>query len=122
MGRCEGGQIVIAPDGHVGICHGYLGSRKYFVTNVNNMKFDPQSDPVFMEWSRRSPLNMDICRDCPALGICGGGCPLNADYEKGSIWEIDKRFCVHCKATIEWLIWDLYKQMSIKGSCRTEEV
>lgn len=115
-GAAGGGQIVIAPDGQVGICHGYLGSRKHFTTTVDDTTFDPQKDPIFMEWSRRSPLNMDICRKCPALGICGGGCPLNADFEEGSIWGLDKRFCVHCKTTLEWLIWDLYKQMTTKTS------
>ncbi len=111
-GASGGGQIVIAPDGQVGICHGYLGSRKYFITTINDMQFDPQNDSVFMEWSRRSPLNMAACQDCPALGICGGGCPLSADYEEGSIWGLDRRFCIHCEVTLEWLIWDLYQQMS----------
>lgn len=113
-GAAGGGQIVIAPDGQVGICHGYLGSRKHFMTTVDDSMFNPQNNPVFMEWSRRSPLNMDVCRKCPALGICGGGCPLNADFEEGSIWGLDKRFCVHCKKTLEWLIWDLYKQITTK--------
>lgn len=121
-GAAGGGQIVIAPDGHVGICHGYLGSRKHFVTTVDDTAFDPQNDPVFMEWSRRSPLNMDTCRVCPALGICGGGCPLNADFEEGSIWGLDRRFCVHCKTTLEWLIWDLYKQMTNKTRDAAEGV
>lgn len=119
-GAAGGGQIVIAPDGQVGICHGYLGSRKHFATTVDDETFDPRNDPVFIEWSRRSPLNMDACRECPALGICGGGCPLNADFEEGSIWGLDKRFCVHCKTTLEWLIWDLYKQMINKTSSVTE--
>lgn len=119
-GATGGGQIVIAPDGQVGICHGYLGSRKHFVTTVDDSTFDLQNNPVFMEWSRRSPLNMEVCRKCPALGICGGGCPLNADFEEGSIWGLDKRFCVHCKTTLEWLIWDLYKQMTNKRDGVTE--
>lgn len=119
-GAAGGGQIVIAPDGQVGICHGYLGSRKHFATTVDDETFDPRNDPVFVEWSRRSPLNMDACRECPALGICGGGCPLNADFEEGSIWGLDKRFCVHCKTTLEWLIWDLYKQMINKTNSVTE--
>lgn len=111
-GATGGGQIVIAPDGQVGICHGYLGSRKYFPTNVNDANFNPSTDPVFLEWSRRSPFGMEACRDCPALGICGGGCPLNADFETGSIWGLDGRFCVHAKKTLEWLIWDLFAQMN----------
>ncbi|QQS61240.1 MAG: SPASM domain-containing protein [Candidatus Moraniibacteriota bacterium] len=62
-------------------------------------------------WSRRSSLFMGQCQECVALGICGGGCPLQADIEKGSIWELDDRFCVHSKRTLEWLIWDLYEKM-----------
>jgi uncharacterized protein len=51
---------------------------------------------------------MNQCQDCPALGICGGGCPHNADRTKGSIFELDERFCVHANTVLEWLIWDLY--------------
>ena len=110
-GATGGGQIVIAPDGAVGLCHGYMGDRKTFTTHVEDEHFDPSANQVFLEWARRSPLNMDACRDCPALGICGGGCPLNADTELGSIWELDERFCVHATMTLEWLIWDLHAQM-----------
>lgn len=110
-GAAGGGQIVIAPNGDVGICHGYIGERKYFVTDVNDTQFDPSDSDVFQEWSKRSPLNMKECENCIALGICGGGCPLNADYETGSIWGLDSRFCVHAKTTLEWLIWDLFEQM-----------
>lgn len=114
-GASGGGQIVIAPDGQIGVCHGYLGNRKHFMTTVDDDQFDPRHDPVFLEWSRRSPLAMAACQDCVALGICGGGCPLNADNEEGTIWGLDKRFCVHCKMTLEWLIWDLYEKMMTAG-------
>ncbi|MCU0546669.1 MAG: SPASM domain-containing protein [Oscillatoriaceae cyanobacterium Prado104] len=113
---CAGGnQIAIAPNGDVGICHGYLSERKYFVTDVNDSQFDPSESEVFQEWSKRSPLNMKECANCIALGICGGGCPLNADYETGSIWGLDSRFCVHAKKTLEWLIWDLFDRMKVEA-------
>lgn len=115
-GAAGGGQIVIAPDGDVGICHGYVSDRKYFVTDVNDTQFDPSHSEVFQEWSKRSPLNMKECENCIALGICGGGCPLNADYETGSIWGLDSRFCVHAKTTLEWLIWDLFEHMQVNVS------
>lgn len=54
--------------------------------------------------------NIFQCKNCPALGICGGGCPFQAEIEKGSIWDLDERFCIHAKLTLEWLIWDLLKQ------------
>ena len=102
---------MIAPNGEVGLCHGYQGDRQTFVTNVLDDDFDPSENPTFQEWARRSPFNMDACRSCPVLGLCGGGCPLNAHTQAGSIWELDRRFCTHAKMTLEWLIWDLHKHM-----------
>ncbi|OGL84707.1 hypothetical protein A3J36_02565 [Candidatus Uhrbacteria bacterium RIFCSPLOWO2_02_FULL_54_37] len=102
-----GNQMVIAPDGAIGICHGTLASRENFVSHVDQ-GFDPVANPVWQEWSRRSPLNMPACFSCPALGICGGGCPTQAMVESGSIWDVHKSFCIHAKMILEWLIWDLY--------------
>jgi uncharacterized protein len=110
-GATGGNQIVIAPDGDIGICHGFLAKRKYFPTNVYDDDFDINEDPDYKEWSMRSPLNMPQCQKCPALGICGGGCPFQSEIEKGSIWALDDRFCVHAKMTLEWLIWDLFDQI-----------
>lgn len=111
-GAAGAGQIVIAPDGDVGVCHGFLGSREYFSTNVDDVDFDPVSDPTFAEWGKRTPLNMPECDGCMALGICGGGCPLNALKNTGSIWGLDKRFCVHSNKTLEWLVWDLFAKVA----------
>ena len=97
----SGGQIVVAPDGSVGICHGCLHDKKYFVADVFNDDFDCTKDPTYIEWAQLSPVNRDDCLDCPALGICGGGCPINAMYLKpeNDIHSIDTRFCVHAKKT-----------------------
>lgn len=104
-----GGQLVIAPDGAIGVCHAYLGEREYFVANVNTCAdFNPQDNQVFLEWSSRSPFNMSQCQDCPVLGICGGGCAKNAEMKHGSIWGLDDRFCIHAKHTLEWMLWDLF--------------
>lgn len=110
-GATGGNQIVIAPNGDIGICHGFTPSKKYFPTNVYDEDFNIKKDPDYAEWSMRSPLNMPECQKCLALGICGGGCPFQAEIEKGSIWNLDERFCVHAKMTLEWLIWDVLEQM-----------
>lgn len=110
-----GNQIIIAPDGQVGICHGFLNSRKYFITSIEDDQFNPRTSPAFQEWNKRTPLNMESCQKCPALGICGGGCPMNAYNNEGSLWALDERFCVHAKMVLEWLIWDLYEQATKKG-------
>jgi len=103
-----GKQIVVLPDGRIGVCHAYSGTGKFFVDPEHG--FDPFEHPFWKEWSKRSPINMPKCYACEALTICGGGCPHNAEINKGSIWEVDDGFCVHAKETLNWLIWDLYEQ------------
>ena len=109
-----GGQVVIAPSGRVGICHGCLSDKKYFVANIDDESFDATKDKDFIEWSQLIPINKEECMDCPALGICGGGCPINAMHLKkdNTIHSIDERFCIHSKKTLDFLIRDLYSIIS----------
>lgn len=109
-----GEQMSVSPDGKIGICQGYMGSRKTFGACVFDESFDPSTDPVFVEWANRSPLNMPECFDCPALSTCGGGCPRNADVLHGSIWQVDSAFCHFAKAAQEWLIWKQYENTTKK--------
>ena len=103
-----GRQIVITPAGDIGVCHGYTGTKRYFVPFTDDL--DLNAHPYWLEWVQRSPLHMPECENCEALGYCGGGCAYNADIEQGSIWKIDKRFCIHSIMTLHWLIEDLYAQ------------
>lgn len=109
-----GGQIVIAPNGQVGICHGCLYDKQYFISDIDDDAFDAVKNPSFIEWSQLSPVNKPECLDCPALGICGGGCPVNAMHIKpgNTIHSIDERFCAHSKKTLEFFIRDLYRIIS----------
>ncbi|HUD20633.1 MAG TPA: radical SAM protein [Candidatus Saccharimonadales bacterium] len=103
-----GEQMSVSPDGKIGICQGYMGSRKTFAGDVTDPKYFPGNDPVFIEWSHRSPLTTEACYDCPALATCGGGCPRNADVINGSIWKVDSAFCHFAKQAQEWMIWKKY--------------
>jgi uncharacterized protein len=109
-----GGQIVVSPDGRVGICHGCLSNKKYFISDIYDPDFSAQNNESFIEWSQLSPINKEECLDCPALGICGGGCPINAMHlkEGNTIHSIDERFCVHSIKTLDFLINDLYRIIS----------
>jgi len=112
-------QITISPEGGVGLCHVQVGSRTDFVATVEDAasgRFDPARDPVFLEWSRRTPVNMPQCQGCAALGICGGGCPYNARLKRGGIWELDERFCAHARMILDYLIWDLFSRMVSKST------
>ena len=110
----SGAQIVIASNGEIGICHGCLADRKYFEQNVNNYDFDPKLNAIWKEWSRLSPIEKEECQNCEALGICGGGCPINAIHEKNGndIHSLDVRFCTHAKKTLKFFIGDLHRIIS----------
>ena len=116
-----GGQIVIAPNGQVGICHGCLHDKQYFVAHINDDDFVAVKDANFIEWSQLTPINHEECLDCPALGICGGGCPINAMHLKpgNTIHSIDERFCVHSKKTLEFFIRDLYRIIVSEQAAKT---
>lgn len=103
-----GEQFSVNTDGRIGICQGYIGSGKTFNHNILDDSYSPDEDPIFKEWSKRSPLNIKECLECPALATCGGGCPRNADMLNGSIWRPDKAFCHFAIKAQEWLIWRNY--------------
>ncbi len=113
-----GRQIVLSPDGQIGTCHAFLGNKKFFCGNVNQKDFNPNKNEVFIEWSGRSPFNISHCQKCPALSICGGGCPYNSYVRKGSIWEIDDRICYLAKAILERMIWESFENIKGKDRCR----
>lgn len=107
-----GRQVVVASNGDLGICHGYTATRQYFRSNVNSIAdFDPRQDQEYLTWNRRSPVNMPVCYECPALGICGGGCANNAERRHGSIWTVDDQFCPHALKTLSWMIGELHDQV-----------
>lgn len=113
----EGGnQLVVAPDGTIGLCQGYLSSRETFVTNVDDDSFDIQSSSLFLEWNKRTPFCMPQCEKCIALGTCGGGCAMNAKANGKTIWDLDERFCIHSKTMIEFLVWELFENIKATAS------
>ncbi len=109
-----GQQLVVDPRGRFGPCHAYIHSKKNFVPF--NSSIDLFSHPLWQEWKRRSPLNMEQCQRCIALGICGGGCPYNAESRKGSIWELDEVFCSFACSLVTFLVREVAeKAISKKG-------
>lgn len=109
----DGGQIVVTPDGGVGICHGCMEQRDYFIDNISNEFKDITKHDVFQRWSNVTPFNNKECMTCEALGICGGGCPINAMRANNdeNLESMDKAFCIHAKALLEFFIYDIYRIM-----------
>lgn len=88
-----GRQIAIAPNGDVGICHEHIMDKKHFITTIDDMEFNPKQSTEYKMWNKRSPLYIDSCLNCIALGVCGGGCVINSERKHDSIFIPDQRFC-----------------------------
>ncbi len=103
-----GEQMVVSPEGKIGICYAFLGTGAYFDCSVDE-PFLPENEPAFAEWRRRSPLNMEECFECAALGICGGGCPHEAFRRTGDIKKRDLNYCTFAGSVLEWSLWQTYR-------------
>lgn len=107
-GAC-GQQIVISPDGSIGTCQAGMNNDKYFV-HTNGKLFDPTNNELWKEWRQRSPFNMDACLSCEVLGICGGGCPYNAELNTGSLMGLDEAHCVFAKSVLRFFLQELWEE------------
>ncbi len=107
-----GGQIVLTPAGRIGPCQAYMGLDEYYPVSIPELPEDINSHPMFAKWIQRFTLNNQECLSCRALAICGGGCPYAAEVTTGSIEGIDRRICQQCLPIFDWLIWDLFDQLT----------
>lgn len=107
-----GRQLVVAPDGRIGVCQDFVKPRTYFPRSVYDTEHHDLLEALFADWRDRSPFYMPQCTDCPALGICGGGCPASAELKTGNRHNLDERACYHSKQILEWLVWDAYAKIN----------
>jgi len=109
-----GQQIVIAPAGEVGVCHGMWPdainkkAKTYYDVDVN-YEGKISDHPSWQEWFNRTPYNMPQCWNCEAISLCGGGCAKNAFLRAGSIWDIDEDICILMKEFVPWIIWKYFE-------------
>lgn len=109
-GGC-GQQIVITPDGKVGVCQAFMETGENFIPLTDD--FDPTSHPLWKQWAHRSPFNMADCQECKALSMCGGGCPYNGYLRTGDIMSSDSVHCAHANEALHFLLDDLWLKSKI---------
>lgn len=103
-----GNQIVLKPNGKIGVCQLYSSDEKFFIDPPSN-EIKLEEHEFWKEWVSRAPLNIKECYLCPALSTCGGGCPASAERIYGTIWNLDEYMCEFNKSILEWMIWDLLR-------------
>ena len=103
-----GQQIVIQPDGSIGICH---ATSDYNYCTVWDYQSPYETEQV-ANWTDRLPLFHESCADCEAIFICGGGCAHSALLLHEDLEALDSGFCVHSKSMLNFLIWDIFDKMT----------
>jgi radical SAM protein with 4Fe4S-binding SPASM domain len=104
-----GGKILVAPGGKIGLCEIFTGLDKFLIHDSNLF-----SDPNYVMWNNRSQFLEESCLSCPALSLCGGGCPYDAYVLTGNLMGHDETRCVQSKQLLEWIIADLYRTLVTK--------
>ncbi|MFR3576879.1 MAG: radical SAM protein [Mediterraneibacter gnavus] len=103
-----GNQIVLKPNGKIGICQELCENNQDTVDDLNKMDLkDIISKIDFREYNSILPIMREKCLDCEAIFTCGGGC----------YWEMDDRlnngdtgYCIYSKSVHKWLLnmmWNL---------------
>ena len=100
-------QLTIKPNGDITICHGYWNTAREVIGNVNKKNLQIENifkNKTYQKWKHNLTINKNKCLKCPALYICGTGCPKQSEDLFGSQYEIDRAFCIHSKYTLRELL------------------
>lgn len=99
-------QLTLKPNGDLTICHAYWNLQQEVLGNVNHKGFCINNifdNMIYQHWKNNLTINRKACLKCPAIYICGTGCPKQAEDLFGSQDKIDKPFCIHTKHALKEL-------------------
>ena len=105
-GAC-GNRIVSDVHGNIGICEGLVGNESYFFRREDYAEV--KNDPEFRRWAVRTPLKMECCIGCRAMGICGAGCVSNALQQNKELYSPDRYICESSIAFTDWALEQWWK-------------
>ena len=117
----SGNQIVVMPNGDVGLCQGTINTDEFIIGKISDEHLSFSKCSMVHEWIQNTPVNKKECIECPAIAICGGGCPINARLNSAnrSLLSLDSRFCVHTKDTLMFLLQEM--ALMIQEDTKTKE-
>ena len=97
-------QITIRPNGDITICHGYWNSHSENCGNINTVSFkDIYKTDIYKRWKMNLTVNKAKCLKCPAIYICGNGCPKQSEDLFDNQLAQDKPFCLFTKYALKQL-------------------
>ena len=102
-------QITVQPNGSVCICQGDSRSSDTIVGNIITDDIDTILDnPKNNKWLEMYTIDKVVCKKCPAISVCGGGCPLQSEALFGDRKDLDEATCIYYKESLKWLLLQYY--------------
>lgn len=102
-------QITVQPNGNVCICQGDSRSSDTIVGNIITDDIDTiLNNQKNKKWLEMYTIDRPECKSCPAISVCGGGCPLQSEALFGDRRDTDKATCIYYKESLKWLLLQYY--------------
>lgn len=102
-------QITVQPNGNVCICQGDSRSSDTIVGNIITDDISTiLSNSKNNKWLEMYTIDRSECKKCPAISVCGGGCPLQSEALFGDRKKLDKATCIYYKESLRWLLLQYY--------------
>ncbi|WGS64112.1 radical SAM/SPASM domain-containing protein [Marinitoga aeolica] len=115
--NCLGGvrEISLSADGNLYMCHRATGIEKYYIGNIFKNTHDEIIKSAYNLFNKiMIGIENERCKKCWAKNLCGGGCHLKNDLQKGYPKEIKNYFCELIKLEYEWAMVLLSKEIANK--------
>ncbi|WP_022749293.1 radical SAM/SPASM domain-containing protein [Lachnobacterium bovis] len=96
-GATSKNELCFSPDGLVTSCITYSGKGKHSIGTFdeNGVTFDQEA---YLAWTDRNVFKIQKCGNCKYAFLCGGGCPIKAIDQNGSMENV---VCSDIKSTID---------------------
>lgn len=102
-------QITVQPNGDVCICQGEQRVQDKVCGNIlKDSVSEILNNPNITSWLEYYTVNRPECKQCEALFVCGGGCPLQALALSGDQSVLDGATCIFYKQFVVWLVKRFY--------------
>lgn len=100
-----GKQIALSPDGLIGPCQAYLGTKKYFMPLESfEDKEHLRKTEEFEKWKQITMYKCEKCRHCYLLPVCPGDCPYDWENRTGSLLDVPETYCTSRKVMFDYMI------------------
>lgn len=102
-----GGMVRVLPDGSFGPCGHFMEEER----EREDADYKFEKSRVMQKWNSRINVRIDECESCPAIALCGGGCPYNSLKNHGDIFSAnDKRTCTQADFFLKWMLSELVSE------------